>query len=111
MRSGSKKYQKTQSRYKDLKRSSHSNCHRHAHNDDQLDESIGNKLATYAPLRSNNGNVVQNELDKIPNGKEELSPIRASPEKSQHQQDQVPDLVEILKSVSLFIYSISTIVN
>lgn len=81
VRSGSKKYMRTQSRYKDLKRSSHSNCHRHAHTEDQLDDSIGNKLASYAPLRSNGGNVVQSELDKIPNPREELSPIRGSPEK------------------------------
>ena len=81
MRSGSKKYMRTQSRYKDLKRSSHSNCHRQAHTEDQLDESIGNRLASYAPLRSNGGNVIQNELEKIPDGREELSPIKASPEK------------------------------
>lgn len=83
-----------------MKRASHSNCHRHAHTEDNLDESIGKKLGAYAPLRSNGGNVVQNELDKIPNNREELSPIRASPQKTEVHPTQVVDLVEILKSVS-----------
>ena len=38
-------------------------------------------MGSYAPLRSNGGNVIKNELEKIPDGREELSPIKASPEK------------------------------
>lgn len=73
MRSGSRKYKKTQSRYKDLKRASHSNCHRHCHEEEDREQEIALKLASYAPLRSNNGGVVQNELERA----DELSPIKS----------------------------------
>lgn len=48
LRSGSnkgKRFSSTQSRYKDLKSSNHSNCHRHAHVDENECESMKAKMA------------------------------------------------------------------
>ena len=85
-----KRLSSTQSRYKDLKRSSHSNCHRHAHGDENQEDSINANMASFAPLRSNGGSIVQkivqgpnkrpdfDEIERIPGGENELSPIRSS---------------------------------
>jgi hypothetical protein len=50
-----KRFSTTSSRFNDIGRISHSNCHRHAHFDEEKAKNDSMKLADYAPLRTNNG--------------------------------------------------------
>ena len=111
----SKRFNSTQSRYRDTNQGTFTNCHRLAHckNEEvtspKQESSIDQKLSEYAPLRSNTNCFVQKALDNPQRDtlnsrgsplKENFQPKRESPQKSQSNE-----IINLLKNVRFDIYN------